>query len=183
MKTQKKLVVAGVLLHQEIKNLGNFGRRVNNQPDKTMVIAGGAKVSDKIDTLKQFIHTGVKAIFIGGKMVNTFLLAKKIKSQNKIFGLDDIPTTLRSATKETNDNMVNEVGLAGEILDLAKDKGVNFIFPNDYKCVNEFKAPTFFLKAEPDFNNPELVLFKGIYPAPKIFKMVVVFSGITGFKS
>ena len=39
MKTQKKLVVAGVLLHQEIKSLGNFGRRINSQPDKTMVIA------------------------------------------------------------------------------------------------------------------------------------------------
>ena len=48
--------------------------------------------------------------------------------------------------------MVNEVCLAGEILDLAKDKGVNFIFPDDYKCVNEFKAQTFFIKTEPDFD-------------------------------
>ena len=152
MKTQSKLVVAGVLLHQEIKSLGNFGRRVNSQPDKTMVIAGGAKVSDKIDTLKQFVNTGVKAIFIGGKMVNTFLLAKKAKSENKIFSPDDIPTTLLSATKETNDNLVNEVSLAGEILNFAKDNGVKIIYPDDYKCVNEFKSPTFDIKTEPDLD-------------------------------
>jgi len=152
MKTQKKLVVAGVLLHQEIKSLGNFGQRVNSQPDKTMVIAGGAKISDKIDTLKQFVHTGVKIIFIGGKMVNPFLLAKKAKSENKTFDLDNIPTTLLSATKENNEILVNDVGLAGEIFDLANDKGVSFIFPDDYKCVNDFKASTFFIKTKPDFN-------------------------------
>ena len=152
MKTQNKLVVAGILLHQEIKSLGNFGRRVNNQPNKTMIIAGGAKVSDKIDTLKQFVHTGVKAVFIGGKMVNTFLLASKAKSKNKTFTLIDIPSILLSSTKETNENMVNEVSLAGEILDFAKEKEVSLLFPDDYKCVNEFKDPVFFIKTEPDLN-------------------------------
>ena len=51
MKTQNKLVVAGTLLNQEIKNLGTFGRRVLSQPSKTVVIAGGSKVSDKINVL------------------------------------------------------------------------------------------------------------------------------------
>ena len=81
MKTQNKLVVAGTLLNQEINNLGRFGRRVINQPSKTVVIAGGAKVSDKINVLKQFVQVGVKAIFIGGKMANTFLIAQKTKTK------------------------------------------------------------------------------------------------------
>ena len=152
MKTQKKLVVAGVLLHQEIKSLGNFGRRVNSQPDKTMVIAGGAKVSDKIDTLKQFVHTGVKIIFVGGKMANTFLLARQAQSENKIFTLGDIPATLLSRTKKTNEVLVDEVSLAREILVFAKNKGVNFILPDDYKCVNGFTGSTFYIKTKPDFN-------------------------------
>ena len=29
---------------------------------------------------------------------------------------------------------------------------MRFIFPDDYKCANEFKSPTFFIKAEPDFD-------------------------------
>ena len=153
MKTQNKLVVAGVLLHQEIKSLGYFGRRVNSEPEKTLVVAGGAKVLDKIDTLKQFVATGVKAIFIGGKMVNTFLLANTIKPDNKTFTLDDIPTNLLSKTNETNNTLVSEVGLAKEILDFAEEKQVNIIFPKDYKCANSFKAATFFIKTEPDFNN------------------------------
>ena len=77
MKTQKILAVAGILLHQEITSLGNFARRVMNQPNKTVVIAGGAKVSDKINVLKQFVQAGVKGIFIGGKMVNTFLIMQE----------------------------------------------------------------------------------------------------------
>lgn len=152
MKTQNKLVVAGVLLHQEIKNLGNFGKKINSQPFKTMVIAGGAKVSDKIDTLKQFVQTGVKAIFIGGKMANIFLLAKHLIPNNKVFTSSDIPSTLLSQTKEKNGNIVNEVSLAQEILSYANDKHVSIIFPEDYKCVNEFKDMTFFIKKEPNLN-------------------------------
>ena len=152
MKTQKKLAVAGILLHQEITSLGNFGRRVMNQPNKTVVIAGGAKVSDKITALKQFVHTGVKAIFVGGKMVNTFLLAQKAKSKIKSFSISDIPSTLLSSKEENNQNLVCEVSLAGEILDFASEKEVRFIFPDDYKCVDEFKAPAYFVESEPDFD-------------------------------
>ena len=116
-----------------------------------MVIAGGAKVSDKINVLKQFVQVGVKAIFIGGKMVNTFLIAQKVKTKMVPFNLSDIQRTLLSSNEENNQNLVNEVSLAGEILDFASDKKVNLIFPDDYKCVDEFKATTFFIEAEPDF--------------------------------
>jgi len=116
-----------------------------------VVVAGGAKVSDKINVLKQFVHTGVKAIFIGGKMVNSFLIARKAKLKMTPFDLSNIPRTLLSTNEESNENLVNDVSLAGEILDFANDKKVNLIFPEDYKCVDEFKAPTFFIESEPDF--------------------------------
>ena len=124
MREQKKLVVAGVLLQQEIQRMGNFARRIINHPGKTVVIAGGAKVSDKINILKQFVHSGVKAIFIGGKMVNAFLLAKKDKFKMKPFCLDDIPATLQSANIESNENLVKEVHQAGEIIDLFGEQAV-----------------------------------------------------------
>ncbi|HIL44617.1 MAG TPA: phosphoglycerate kinase [Candidatus Thioglobus sp.] len=151
MKTQNKLVVAGTLLNQEIKKLGHFGQRIISQPSKTVVVAGGAKVSDKINVLKQFVQAGVKAIFIGGKMANTFLIAQKSKTKMVPFRLSDIPRTLLSSSEESNKILVNEVSLAGEVLDFASDKKVNLVFPDDYKCVDKFKAPTFFIEAEPDF--------------------------------
>ena len=176
MKSQNKLVVAGVLLNQEIKNLGNFGQRVINQPKKTVVIAGGSKVSDKIAILKQFVHTKVKAIFIGGKMVNAFLLAQNSKSKMKTFGISDIPGNLVSSSDEANHNLVNEVSLAAEILDFAINKKVDLIFPQDYKCVNEFKSPKYFIKTKPNFEK-ELQLDLG----PKTienFKNTILSDGI-----
>jgi phosphoglycerate kinase len=152
MKTQNKLVVAGSLLNQEVTNLGSFGRKIISQPSKTVIIAGGAKVSDKINVLKQFVHTGVKAIFIGGKMVNSFLIAGKAKSKMTPFGLSDIPRTLISTNNENNKNFINEVTLAGEVIDFASEKKVNLIFPQDYKCVDDFKSSTYFIESEPDFD-------------------------------
>ena len=176
MKTQNKLVVAGILLNQEITNLGNFGRRIISQPSKTVVVAGGAKVSDKINVLKQFVHTGVKAIFIGGKMVNSFLIARKAKSKITDFNLSNIPRTLLSTNEESNENLVNEVSLAGEIIDFANNKKVNLIFPEDYKCVDEFKAPSFFIESEPDF---EKVLQMDLGPKTiENFKNTILSDGV-----
>ena len=57
-----------------------------------------------------------------------------------------------SSKEENNQNLVCEVSLAGEILDFASEKEVRFIFPDDYKCVDEFKAPAYFVESEPDFD-------------------------------
>ncbi|MCH8156953.1 MAG: phosphoglycerate kinase, partial [Nitrospinae bacterium] len=152
MRLQNKRVVAGILLHQEIRHLGDFARRVISQPGKTVVIAGGAKVSDKIAILEQFVRTGVKAIFIGGKMVNAFLLSQQQKSRINPFAIGDIPTNLVSKNDETNKDLVNEVQLAEKILDLAQKNGVTLQFPDDYKCVADYKAPSYYVKPLPDFN-------------------------------
>ena len=152
MRLQNKMVVAGILLHQEVQSLGDFGRRIISQPGKTVVIAGGAKVSDKISVLKQFVHTGVKAIFIGGKMVNAFLLSQRQKSKMTPFAVRDIPTILSSKNDEQNDNLVNEVKLAEEILDLAQKNNVALLFPDDYKCADDYRAPHYHVKPLPDFD-------------------------------
>ena len=82
------------------------------------------------------------------------------------FDLSNNPRTLLSTNEESNENLVNEVSLAGEILDFANDKKVNLIFPDDYKCADEFKSPTFFVESDFSlilvhaFSNNVFLMFK-----------------------
>ncbi|PIQ96388.1 MAG: phosphoglycerate kinase [Nitrospinae bacterium CG11_big_fil_rev_8_21_14_0_20_56_8] len=152
MRKEDKVVVAGVLLYEEIKRLGQFGRRIISNPKKTAVIAGGAKVSDKINILKQFVETQIKLIFIGGKMVNAFLLAKKQRNKIGTLNIEDIPTKLLSKDEENNKNLLDEIQKAEEILALAEKNKVDILFPEDYKVTPDYKDVSFTIKLEPDFD-------------------------------
>lgn len=152
MRQKGKLVVSGNLLYEEIQRLGEFGKRVITNPQKTVVIAGGAKISDKIKILKQFVRTKIKLIFIGGKMVNAFLLAKKHRDQVSPPALDNIPLKLLSNNPEENQNLLNEIKLADEILDLAEKNRVTIQLPDDYKVVTEYHSSTYDVKTLPDMN-------------------------------
>lgn len=152
MRANGKQVVAGVLLYEEISRLGAFAGKVLSNPKKTMVIAGGAKISDKIKILKQFVNTGIQTIFIGGKMANSFLMAKQQKELLKPFSHETIPAKLASSERNENQEFLNDVNLAEEILDLAEEKKVSILLPEDYKVVSEFKATTFENKIAPDFS-------------------------------
>ena len=152
MRTNEKLVVSGTLLYEEINRLGAFAGKVLAVPKKTMVITGGAKISDKIKILKQFVETGVKAIFIGGKMANSFLIAQQQKELLKPFGVESIPDKLASGDKGENQEFLNDVNLAEKILDSAEEKNVSIILPEDYKVVSEFKSTSFENKSLPDFS-------------------------------
>lgn len=152
MRQKGKLVVAGNLLHEEIKSLGGFGKQILSEPRKTVVIAGGAKIADKISILKQFVHAKVKRIIIGGKMVNAFLLARMRKNQVAPLTLETIPLKLMGKSDEDSRNLINETKLAEEILDLAEESGVEIIFPEDYKVVANFQDATYEVKPLPDFN-------------------------------
>ena len=77
-----------------------------------MIIAVGAKVSDKMKTLNQFVETGVQGIFIGGKMANSFLMAQQQRDLLKPFGLKTIPVKLASTDKNENQELLIEVNLA-----------------------------------------------------------------------
>ena len=152
MRQQGKLVIAGDLLYEEVNKLSKFGKKILLNPQKSVVVAGGAKISDKISILKEFVINKVKGIFIGGKMVNCFLLAIQHREQMSPFGLKDIPLMLLKKIDEDNQNMIREVHLAEEIIELAEKNNVKLILPDDYKVVGEFNAANYDIKTSPDFN-------------------------------
>ena len=152
MRANEKKVVSGVLLYEEINRLGTFAGKVLANPKKTMVIAGGAKISDKISILKQFVKTGVKSIFIGGKMANCFLMARQQKELLKPFSIETLPSKLTNQDENENQEFLNEVMLAEQIIDLAEEKKVSILLPEDFKVVSEFKSTSFENKTSPDFS-------------------------------
>jgi phosphoglycerate kinase len=152
MRANDKKVVAGVLLYEEINRLGTFTGKVLANPKKTMVVAGGAKVSDKIKILKQFVETGVESIFIGGKMANSFIMALQQKELLKPFSIETLPSKLITQDKNENQELLNEIILAEEIIDLAEGKKVSIHLPEDFKIVSEFKSISFENKSNPNFS-------------------------------
>lgn len=107
----------GLLMEKELKHL----REGLEKPAKPfVVILGGAKVSDKIGVLKALVEKA-DAILIGGAMANTFLKA------------EGIPV---GASRIESDR----VDLARELLDLAKERGVQFLLPIDVVEADEIRA-------------------------------------------
>ncbi len=87
-----------------------------------VVILGGSKVSDKIGVIKALMEKA-NTFLIGGAMAYTFY---------KVLG---IPTGNSRVEAD-------KTGLAQEILDLAKQKGVKFLLPVDNIETQEIKAGT-----------------------------------------
>lgn len=100
---------AGLLMEKELEYLS----KATSHPDKPFVaIIGGAKVSDKIDVLRNLLGK-VDALLIGGAMAYTFL-----KSQGMETGRSLVET--------------DKLELARELLHEAKDKGVRLLLPLDH---------------------------------------------------
>jgi len=152
MREKGKTVVAGNLLHEEVKILGTFGNRILTDPKKTAIIVGGAKISDKIAVLKEFVKFKVKRIIVGGKMVNAFILAQKSKEQVDPCELKDIPDKMMPSNGEKRQSLLEEIRLADEILDVAEANNVKIVFPEDYKVVSDFNDITYEVKTLPDFH-------------------------------
>lgn len=108
---------AGFLMKKEIDVMG---KALENPVRPFIAIIGGAKVSDKIGVIENLINK-VNTLIIGGGMANTFLKAKGY---------------------ETGKSLVEEdkLELAKEMLELAKNKGVNFLLPTDVVVAKEFAA-------------------------------------------
>lgn len=107
----------GLLMEKELKHL----REGLEKPAKPfVVILGGAKVSDKIGVLKALMEKA-DTILIGGAMANTFLKAQRIPV---------------GASRVESD----KVDLARELLDLAKQRGVNFLLPIDVVESDEIRV-------------------------------------------
>jgi phosphoglycerate kinase len=100
---------AGLLMQKELEYLG----KATSDPAKPFVaILGGAKVSDKIDVIRNLMNK-VDALLIGGAMAYTFL-----KAQGKAVG--------KSLVEE------DKIALAKELLTEAQNKKVRLLLPLDH---------------------------------------------------
>jgi phosphoglycerate kinase len=110
---------AGLLMQKELEYLG----KVTTNPDKPLVaIIGGAKVSDKIEVLRNLLSK-VDALLIGGAMAYTFL-----KAQGRQVG--------KSLVED------DKIELAKELLKAAQSKKVRLLLPLDHVIANKIDAAT-----------------------------------------
>ncbi len=111
--------VAGYLIGKELTFLGNA---VENPVRPFVAILGGAKVKDKIGVITNLLEK-VDTLIIGGGMAYTFSKAMGGEIGNSL--LDE-----------------ERVGLAKEMMETAKAKGVKFLLPIDTVIANDFDNPT-----------------------------------------
>jgi phosphoglycerate kinase len=108
---------AGFLLEKELKAMD----RVLRNPEKPLLtIFGGAKVSDKIEIIKNYLGVA-DAILIGGAMSYTFLKAQGIEVGKSLVEAD-------------------KLDLALQLLKEAKEKGTRLLIPVDHVVAAEFSA-------------------------------------------
>jgi len=109
--------VAGFLMEKELKALGSI---LTNPEHPFGALLGGAKVSDKIGLI-QNISDKVDLLLIGGGMAATFL-----KAQGYEVGLSLVET--------------DKQGLAHELMEAAKRKGVSLLVPADVMVADSINA-------------------------------------------
>ncbi|MDO7849826.1 phosphoglycerate kinase [Hymenobacter sp. M29] len=107
--------VGGYLLQSEIDN----AKKVLEQAERPFTaIMGGAKISDKILIIEKLLDK-VDNLLIGGGMAYTFAVAEGGKVGSSLLEAD-------------------KVDLARELIQKAKDKGVNLLLPTDSLIANKF---------------------------------------------
>jgi phosphoglycerate kinase len=107
--------VAGYLLSRELDVMGGA---LENPVRPFVAILGGAKVSDKIGVIRNLLSK-CDCLVIGGGMANTFI---------------------KAAGYETGKSLVDEesLGLAKELMQEAKEKGVKMLLPVDVVVAEAF---------------------------------------------
>lgn len=109
--------VSGLLMEKELSALGNL---LENPAKPFVAIVGGSKVSTKIGVLENLIDK-VDSLVIGGGMTYTFLKAQGLEIGKSICEDDKLE-------------------LAKELLQKAKDKGVNLVLGTDVLVADAFSA-------------------------------------------
>lgn len=109
--------VAGFLLEKELDYLG---RALANPERPFVAILGGAKVSDKVNVIRNLLSK-VDALIVGGAMAYTFYLAKKLPVGDSLVEPD-------------------KADLARELLAEAEKKGVRLLLPMDHVVADRFDA-------------------------------------------
>lgn len=108
---------AGFLVEKELTVMGSA---VENPKRPLVAVLGGAKVSDKIGVISNLIDKA-DTLIIGGGMAYTFMMA-----MGKRVG--------KSLLEE------DKIELAGQVMQKAKDKNVNFLLPVDVAIGDRFAA-------------------------------------------
>lgn len=111
--------VAGFLVEKELEFLDNA---LDNPARPFVAILGGAKVSDKIKVIKSLLDK-VDKIIISGGMAYTFLKAQGYEIGQSLLEAD-------------------QMAFARDMVQLAKDKGVELILPVDFAISREFANTT-----------------------------------------
>lgn len=105
---------AGFLLQRECEYLYKV---LAHAEHPLLAILGGAKVSDKIGVIRSLLDR-VDALLIGGAMAYTFLRAQGLATGKSLVEDD-------------------QIGLARELLQIAKEKTVRFLLPIDHVVAEE----------------------------------------------
>jgi len=108
---------AGLLVEKEI---ATFGTVLADPARPFVAVLGGAKVKDKIPVLENLVFK-VNAVVIGGGMAYTFLKARGID-----VGLSRVEDDLIDTSRQ--------------ILERAREAGVEVMLPSDHVAATEFKA-------------------------------------------
>ncbi len=110
-----KQAAAGFLIEKELKYLG---QAVEHPTRPMLAILGGAKISGKIDVIKNLFNK-VDTLIVAGGMAYTFYKAQGL---------------------EIGDSLLEEdkIDLAAEILNEAKEKEINFLLPKDVVVADTF---------------------------------------------
>ena len=109
--------VAGFLIEKEIQYLG---KAVSNPQHPFVAVIGGAKISGKLEVLKNMMNS-VDAFLIGGGMAYTFLKAQGFKIGNSL-----VEDELLETAKQT--------------MAAAEAAGVKFMLPVDHVAADKFDA-------------------------------------------
>ncbi len=107
--------VAGFLIEKELKYLGEA---ISNPKRPLLAILGGAKISGKIDVVKNLFDK-VDRLIVGGGMIFTFF---------------------KAMGKEIGDSLLEEdrIAMAKELLDEAEKRGITLMLPADVVIADAF---------------------------------------------
>lgn len=125
---------AGRLMVAELEALG----RVIHDPEQPFIaVVGGAKVSTKTGPLRSMVQRA-RTVLIGGGMANTFLLAQGHEVGRSLVEEDMVP-------------------VAREVMDLAKERGVDLLLPQDLLVTDSIDSPSRVETVGADEQIPELL--------------------------
>jgi len=111
--------VAGLYLQSEVEMLSNL---LENPTRPLTVIIGGAKISDKVEAIRNLLHIA-DTVLVGGAVANIFL-----KSQGRMIGSSFVEDVFVDKIKREKKDWVES---ARDILKQAESLGKRIIIPGD----------------------------------------------------